>query len=93
MIRLECLWCVKDSLRDVGISGMTINHVSGLGEQRGLVFTNRIDKFVVDEIDMVKVDVVMEDAALVETVIDVVKKTIDTKHPGNGRIFVIPVET
>ncbi len=92
IIRPECLQSVKDALRDAGISGMTITHVTGRGEQRGLVFTNRVGEFVVDEIEKVKVEVVVEDDAQVDAVVSAVKGAADTGHPGDGRIFILPVE-
>ena len=50
IIRPERLQCVKDALRDHGINGITITHVTGRGEQMGLKFTNRVGDFVVDEL-------------------------------------------
>ena len=50
VIRPERLQCVKDALKDIGINGMTITHVTGRGEQMGLKFTNRVGEFVIDEI-------------------------------------------
>ena len=50
IVRPERLQCVKDALRDHGINGMTITHVTGRGEQMGLKFTNRVGDFVVDEL-------------------------------------------
>lgn len=91
IIRPERLQCVKDALRDKGINGMTITHVSGRGEQMGLKFTNRVGEFVVDEIEKVKIESVVEDDE-VDTVIQTIRKYSETGHPGDGRIFVIPVE-
>lgn len=92
IVRPERLQCVKDALRDAGVTGMTITHVTGRGKQSGLVFTNRVGQFVVDELDKVKIEVVMEDDGRVEEVIGVIKRSAETGHPGDGRIFVIPVE-
>lgn len=91
IIRPERLQCVKDALSKAGINGMTITHVTGHGEQHGLVFTNRVGDFIVDELDKTKVETVVEDDQ-VQTAIDTIKSVADTGHPGDGRIFVIPVE-
>ena len=91
IIRPERLQCVKDALKDVGINGMTITHVTGRGEQMGLKFTNRVGEFVIDEIEKVKVEVVIEDTDL-DKVIQTIRRSSETGNPGDGRIFIIPVE-
>ena len=91
VIRPERLQCVKDALRDIGINGMTITHVTGLGEQMGLTFTTRVGEFVVDEIEKVKVESVVEDQD-VERTVDTIRRFAETGSPGDGRIFIIPVE-
>lgn len=90
IIRPERLQFVKDGLKDIGIYGMTITHVTGRGEQMGLVFTTRVGKFVVDEIEKVKIETVVEDDR-VQTVIDTIRGKAQTGHPGDGKIFIMPV--
>lgn len=91
VIRPERLQCVKDAMRDIGINGMTITHVTGRGEQMGLRFTNRVGEFVVDEIEKVKIESVVEDSD-VDRVIETIRRVAETGNPGDGRIFIIPVE-
>ncbi len=91
IIRPERLQCVKDALKDIGVSGMTITHVTGRGEQMGLKFTTRVGEFVVDEIEKVKIEVVIDDKDL-DRVITTIRRFSETGNPGDGRIFVIPVE-
>ena len=91
VIRPERLQCVKDVLRDIGVNGMTITHVTGRGEQMGLTFTTRVGEFVVDEIEKVKIESVVEDED-VNRVIDTIRRSAETGSPGDGRIFIIPVE-
>ena len=90
IIRPERLQCVKDALRDRGINGMTITHVSGRGEQMGLKFTNRVGEFIVDEMEKVKLEIVVDDGQ-VDDVIASIRENADTGHPGDGRIFIVPV--
>ncbi|MDO5853505.1 MAG: P-II family nitrogen regulator [Thermoplasmata archaeon] len=91
IVRPERLQCVKDGLKDIGINGVTITHVTGRGEQMGLVFTTRVGDFVVDEIEKVKLEIVVDDDT-VDTVVAKIKEKAETGHPGDGRIFIIPVE-
>ena len=90
IIRPERLQCVKDGLKAAGINGITITHVTGHGEQLGLVFTTRVGEFVVDEIEKIKIETVVEDDQ-VQTVIDAIRAKAETGHPGDGRIFIMPV--
>ena len=91
IVRPERLQCVKDALRDHGINGMTITHVTGRGEQMGLKFTNRVGEFIVDEIEKVKIETVVEDSQA-DGVVTAIQRVANTGNPGDGRIFVIPVE-
>ena len=51
VVRPEKLQCLKDALRDAGAGGMTITHVTGRGKSNGIVFTNRVGQFQVDELE------------------------------------------
>ena len=90
IFRPERLQCVKDRLKDIGVNGMTITHVTGRGEQMGLVFTTRVGDFIVDEIEKVKLEIVVDDGQ-VDDVIASIRENADTGHPGDGRIFIVPV--
>ena len=85
VIRPERLQCVKDALRDIGINGMTISHVTGRGEQMGLTFTTRVGEFVVDEIEKVKIESVVDDGD-VERVIETIRRSAETGNPGDGEV-------
>ena len=91
IFRPERLQCVKDGLKGIGINGMTVSHVTGRGEQMGLRFTTRVGEFIVDEIEKVKIETVIEDEDL-ERVIGTIRRFAETGNPGDGRIFVVPVE-
>ena len=90
VIRPERLQVVKDGLSDIGVCGMTITHVTGRGKQRGLVFTTRVGEFIVDEMEKVKLEIVVDDGQ-VEGVVASIRGNADTGHPGDGRIFIMPV--
>lgn len=91
VIRPEKLQPVKDAVAATGVCGMTITHVTGRGSQMGLKFTNRVGEFVVDELEKIKVEIVTSDEC-VDKVVDAITGSARTGHPGDGRIFVIPVE-
>lgn len=90
IVRPERLQCVKDGLQGIGVNGMTITHVTGRGSQKGLVFTTRVGDFIVDEIEKVKLEIVLDDERI-DDAVAAIRKAADTGHPGDGRIFLIPV--
>jgi len=92
IVRPEMCQPVKDALKEIGVNGMTITHVVGRGTQAGITFTSRAGEFVVDEIEKVKIEVVIEDDSLETGVIDAIHKAAYTGKRGDGRIIVIPIE-
>ena len=82
---------VKEALKAVGVMGMTFTRVTGHGMQAGIRFTSRVGDFVVDEIEKVEIQAVVDDEQ-VDTATDAICRAAYTGHPGDGRIFVMPVE-
>ena len=91
VVRPEKSQDVKDAIHDAGFNGMTISHVTGRGRQAGIKFANRFGEFTVDEIEKVKFEIVVDDSD-VDAVISTVRRAATTGTPGDGRIFVVPVE-
>ncbi|MFN0147509.1 MAG: P-II family nitrogen regulator [Dehalococcoidia bacterium] len=93
IIRPDKLHDVKQALDDIGIHGMNFTQVTGRGAQRGVVHQGRGGETVtVDLLPKVKLEVVVSDIA-VERVIDAIVAAARTGNIGDGKIFVIPVET
>lgn len=77
--RLEA---VMDALRGVeGLPGVTVSVVTGMSAQRGPY----------ESVEKAKLEIMVPDD-LVERVVDVVRQAAHTGNPGDGRIFVIPIE-
>ena len=93
IVRPEKLNDIKQALDDLGIHGMNFTQVTGRGAQRGIVHQGRGGETVtVDLLPKIKVEVVVTDLA-VERVIDAIVQAARTGNIGDGKIFVIPVET
>lgn len=92
IVRPEKYQEVKEALKDIGVNGMTFTHVTGRGKQAGVKFTSRVGEFVVDEIEKVKIEIVIEDDSVLGKVIDTIRSSACTGRSGDGRIFVMPVE-
>ncbi len=92
IIRPERLDVVKGALDSDGITSMTISEVRGRGEQRGISLQYRGKAIRVDLLPKVKLEIVVEDAVL-QRCIRTIAKIAWTGKPGDGKIFVMPVET
>ena len=82
---------VRESLSDIGVTGLTVTEVKGFGRQKGHTELYRGAEYVVDFLPKVKVEVVLQDA-LVERAIDAIVKAARTGKIGDGKIFVTDVE-
>ena len=91
-IRPEKLEQVKEALFAIGVRGMSIYEVKGHGRQRGIKLVGRTGEYCVEWIDKLKLEIVLNGDQNVDQVIEVVLKNASTGNPGDGKIFVIPVE-
>ena len=82
---------VRESLSDIGISGMTITEVRGFGRQKGHTELYRGAEYMVDFLPQVKLEVVVPDE-LVDQCIEAIIETAQTGKIGDGKIFVYNVE-
>jgi nitrogen regulatory protein P-II 1 len=82
---------VREALSEVGITGLTVTEVKGFGRQKGHTELYRGAEYVVDFLPKIKVEVVVADN-IVEQTIDAIVKAARTGKIGDGKIFVAPVE-
>jgi nitrogen regulatory protein P-II 1 len=91
VIRPEKLDDVRRSLEKVGCSGIMISEIQGHGKQKGIVQQWRGEKYKVDLIPKVRLEVVVKDSDLAT-----IKKTIidnaRTGEIGDGKMFISNVE-
>jgi nitrogen regulatory protein P-II 1 len=83
---------VKEALAEVGIEGMTVSEVKGFGRQKGHTEIYRGSEYTVDFLPKVKFEIVVSDAA-VEKAVAAISKSAKTGKIGDGKIFVLPVES
>jgi len=82
---------VRESLSELGVSGLTVTEVKGFGRQKGHTELYRGAEYVVDFLPKVKVEVVVS-AQLLETAVEAIIKAAHTGKIGDGKIFVSTVE-
>jgi nitrogen regulatory protein P-II 1 len=91
IIREERLQDVKDALRKIGIVGMNVTEVRGHGRQGGIVLAGRTGSYQVDMLPRLQLNIVLSDHN-VEKTIKTIQEAAQTGKPGDGIIFVYPVE-
>ena len=82
---------VRESLSDIGVSGITITEVKGFGRQNGHTEMYRGAEYVVDFLPKIKLEIACADER-VESVIEAIVQVANTGKIGDGKIFVTPLE-
>jgi nitrogen regulatory protein P-II 1 len=83
---------VKDALREFGVQGLTISEVQGFGRQRGHTEVYRGAEYTIDFVPKVRVEVLVSDDD-VERVTNGVLEAARTGKIGDGKIWVVPVDS
>jgi len=83
---------VKEAVGSLGVHGMTVTEVKGFGRQKGHKEIYRGAEYLVDFLPKTKVEVVVADE-VAEQVIEKIISAARTGSIGDGKIFVLDVET
>jgi nitrogen regulatory protein P-II 1 len=81
---------VKDALKAANVTGLTVTEARGFGRQGGHVETYRGADYKVDLVPKVRVEMVVEDAA-VDQVVEVLVKSAASGKIGDGKVWVSDV--
>lgn len=82
---------VRESLAEIGVSGLTVTEVKGFGRQKGHTELYRGAEYVVDFLPKIKLEIVISDDR-VDAAIEAIIKAARTGKIGDGKIFVSSVE-
>ncbi|PSP41911.1 ammonium transporter [Halobacteriales archaeon QH_6_64_20] len=91
VIRPDKLSAVKQGLSEVGAPSLTVSNVSGRGSQPVKTGQWRGEEYSVDLHQKVKVETVVADIPA-EDVVNAIAESASTGDPGDGKVFVMPVE-
>jgi nitrogen regulatory protein P-II 1 len=83
---------VKEALKNLGVQGMTLTEAQGFGRQRGHTEVYRGAEYEVDFVPKIRIEVLVNDDQ-VDEVVDAVIATAATGKIGDGKVWVIAVET
>ena len=81
---------VRESLSEIGITGLTVSEVKGFGRQKGHTELYRGSEYVVDFLPKVKIELVSAEKDT-EAAIEAIIKAARTGKIGDGKIFAMPV--
>jgi nitrogen regulatory protein P-II 1 len=82
---------VRESLSEIGVTGLTVTEVKGFGRQKGHTELYRGAEYVVDFLPKIKLEVIIAES-LVDACIEAIIKAARTGKIGDGKIFVTSVE-
>lgn len=83
---------VREALAGVGIEGMTASEVKGYGRQKGQTEIYRGAEYQVNFVPKVKIEVAVDDA-VVDQVVDAIRHAANTEKIGDGKIFVLDLQS
>jgi nitrogen regulatory protein PII len=82
---------VKNALKSIDVSGMTVTEAKGFGRQGGHTETYRGAEYKVDFVPKVKLELVVDESQVVSAA-DAIVNAAQTGKIGDGKIWVTPVE-
>jgi nitrogen regulatory protein P-II 1 len=83
---------VKEALAEIGVDGMTVTEVKGFGRQKGHTEIYRGSEYTVDFLPKIKLEIITADT-LAESTVAAIIKAGKTGKIGDGKIFVLPVDS
>jgi nitrogen regulatory protein P-II 1 len=86
------LEAVKDALADIQIEGMTVSEVKGFGRQKGHTEIYRGSEYTVDFLPKCEIMVAVPEEK-VSAAVTAITEAARTGKIGDGKIFVLPIET
>lgn len=83
---------VKEALENIGVSGMTVIEAKGYGRQKGHTEIYRGSEYTIDFLPKTIIESVVDDD-VVEKAVEAISSSAKTGKIGDGKIFVLPVES
>lgn len=83
---------IRHALTELGVNGMTITEVKGFGRQKGHTELYRGAEYKLDFLPKTKIEIAVDDTE-VDRVVETIMSTAKTGKIGDGKIFVVNLET
>ena len=83
---------VREAVTAAGVRGMMVTEIKGFGSQSGHTEIYRGAEYAVNFVPKVKLEIVVQDSMAGE-IVSIIAKTAKTEKIGDGKIFVLDVES
>ena len=92
IIQPHRLDAVRDALSEAGIHGLTVSEVRGYGRQKGHTEIYRGSEYKISYIPKLKLELAVDDA-LLDRAIEAIRLAAHTGRIGDGKIFVLDLQS
>jgi nitrogen regulatory protein PII len=82
---------VRDTLSQLGVTGMTVTEVKGFGRQKGHTEMYRGAEYSIDFVPKIKIEIVVADGRA-KDVVTAIRGSARTGKIGDGKVFVSNME-
>ena len=83
---------VREALSAIGVAGMTVSEVKGFGRQKGQTEIYRGAEYSTNMLPKVKLEIAAADA-IAPQVVETVQRVASTDSIGDGKIFVLDLQS
>ncbi len=91
IIREDKVNDVREALKKIGIVGMNMIEIRGHGRQGGISLVGRAGSYQVDMLTKIQINITLSENNL-ENTIEAILNSARTGEPGDGIIFIYPVD-
>ena len=91
IIREDKVNDVRDALKKIGIVGMNMIEIRGHGRQGGIKLLGRAGSYQIDMLTKIQINIILSEQNLEDT-IEAILSSASTGQPGDGIIFIYPVD-
>ena len=83
---------VREALAAAGVSGMTVTEATGHGHQKGHTEVYRGAEYSVTLVPKVRIDIVVDEGDVAD-VVRIISEAAHTGKIGDGKVWVVPVDS
>ena len=83
---------VREAVSKIGVNGMMVSEVKGFGTQLGHTETYRGAEYTVNFVPKIKLEIAVTEE-IVDQVVEAISQTAQTGKIGDGKIFIVDLET
>ncbi|WP_114965475.1 P-II family nitrogen regulator [Alkalilacustris brevis] len=83
---------VREALTDIGVRGMMVTEIKGFGSQSGHTEIYRGAEYAVNFVPKIKLEIAVSDS-MAEQVVETIGKTARTDKIGDGKVFVLDLQS